>query len=430
MLLHTTSGTEIRGGASAGVTAFCGMRYGQLATGRRFDPVVPAAPGAAQDLRDFPAVFPQLPSRLDVLLGTAVEKHPQEEDAFLLNVWAPTGASDRPVLFFIHGGGFMSGGGVLPWYAGQRLALEGDMVVVTMNYRLGPLAHLMIDSSDDDANRAVGDLLQALTWVRENIASFGGDPKNITVAGQSAGAFYSQLLAVLPESRGAIRRLILMSCPGFAASSRRRTESLSTDIIRDLKDEDPRTAPIGHLLASHLRVIKKRVEFGVVGAGLMPTVDRRVPGWLGSPARIASAIGVSDLLVTLTSDETAAYFFNAPERDITDEQVRQLGSGRCVDYDTPYRQLIAVTTDSVFGDHARALVAASRERGIRADLREFTLPSRVDGLGSCHGLDMPFLFGNRAAWAGAQMLDGIDDDLFEAESAKLRCEVADFVHRS
>jgi para-nitrobenzyl esterase len=77
---------------------------------------------------------------------------------------------------------------------------------VTMNYRLGPSAHLMIGSDGDDANRSVADLLQALDWVRENIGVFGGDPGHITVAGQSAGAFYSELLAVLPESRGLIRR--------------------------------------------------------------------------------------------------------------------------------------------------------------------------------------------------------------------------------
>lgn len=430
MLEVQTTGGAVRGDVSVGVTAFRGMRYGRLANGRRFDPVVPAAPDCGQDLREFPAVFPQLPSRLDVLLGPAVGKHPQSEDAFLLNVWAPTGARDRPVLFFIHGGGFVAGGGVVPWYSGQRLASEGDMVVVTMNYRLGPLAHLMIGSSDDDANRPVGDLLQALTWVRENIALFGGDPDNVTVAGQSAGAFYSQLLAVLPESRGAIRRLILQSCPGLPAASRSRTESMSVDIIGGLEGGDPRTADVGLLLAGHLRVMKKNAKFGSVGTGLMPTVDARVPDWLDDPARIANAIGVSDLLVTFTSDETGAYFFNVPERDITDEQVRRLGHGRRATCESPYAELVAVTTARLFGDHARGLVAASRQRGIRADLQEFTLSSRIEGVGSSHGFDTPFLFGNRAAWAGAHMLDEIDDELFETEGAKLRCDVADFVHRS
>jgi para-nitrobenzyl esterase len=427
MLLDTTGGV-VFGDEVAGVAAFHGIRYGRLASGRRFDPVV-AARNSAQDLRDSPAVFPQLPSRLDALLGGAVTQNPQEEDAFLLNVWAPAGATDRPVLFYIHGGGFVSGGGVIPSHSGHRLARECDIVVVTMNYRLGPSAHLMAGSEGDDANRSVGDLLQALNWVRENITVFGGDPDNMTVAGQSAGAFYSQLLAVLPESRALIRRLILMSCPGIPASSRSRTQSLSDEIIHDLNGEDPRTAPISTLLASHVRAVKNHAQFGRVGVGLMPTVDARVPDWLGDAVRIAHAIGVTDLLVTFTRDETGSYFYNAPERDITDEQIRRIGNGRNATYETPYAELVAVTTASLFGDHARVLVAASRERGIRAELREFTLASSIDGVGSGHGFDTPFLFGNRTAWSGAQMLEGIDDDLFETEGAKLRCDVADFVRR-
>ncbi|MGQ4615641.1 carboxylesterase family protein [Nocardia sp. R7R-8] len=428
MILNTTTGTVV-GRTTAEVTAFRGIRYGKLANGHRFDPVAPAGRDSAQDLRDFPAVFPQLPSRLDTLLGAAWREHPQEEDAFLLNIWAPSGASNRPVLFFVHGGGFVSGGGVISWYSGHRLAREGDMVVVTVNYRLGPLADLMIGPPGADTNRAVDDLLQAVTWVRENIAIFGGDPETLTVAGQSAGAFYTQILAVLPESRSLISRLLLMSNPGIAASSWSRTASLSDEVIENLRGEDPGTAPIERLLLSHQQVMKKHVEFGSVAPTcLMPTADARVPDWLDDPARIARAIHVADLLVTFTHDETGAYFFNSRERAITDEQLRRLGYPRSRTHDTPYAELIAHTTDSLFADHAKALVAESRGRGIRAELREFSVPSPLDGLGSCHGLDTPFLFGNRAAWAGALLLDGIDDHLFEAEGGKIRRAVADFVH--
>lgn len=428
MVLNTTSGAVV-GEQSVGGMVFRGIRYGNLANGQRFDPIVPAVHESTQDLREFPAVFPQLPSRLDTLLGAGWRKHPQEEDAFLLNVCSPFGASDRPLLFFIHGGGFVSGGGVLPWYLGSRLACDGDMVVVTMNYRLGPLAHLLIGSDGDDANRSVDDLLQALTWVRENIHLFGGDPENLVVAGQSAGAFYAQILALLPESRGLIRRLILMSAPGIPASSRGRAEALSAEVIENLRGADPRTAPIQSLLASHQHVMKEHVQFGSVAPTcLMPTVDARIPDWLGNPASIVKEMGVTDLLVTFTHDETGAYFFNSREQDITIEQLRQLGFERTAAYDTPYAELVALTTASLFGNHASGLVAAARVRGISAELREFNLRSPVDGLGSCHGFDTPFLFGNRDAWSGAHMLDGVDDDVFEAEGGILRSAVRDFVH--
>ncbi|MGQ4598399.1 carboxylesterase family protein [Nocardia sp. R6R-6] len=428
MMVNTTSGAVV-GSTSDGVAAFRGIRYGKLANGRRFDPVAPAAPDSAQDLRDSPAIFPQLASRLDAVLGSVWREHPQEEDAFLLNIWAPSGASNRPVLFFIHGGGFVSGGGVMPWYSGERLAREGDMVVVTMNYRLGPLAHLLAGPAADDANRAVDDLLQALTWVRENIALFGGDPDNLTVGGQSAGAFYTQVLAVLPESRNLIRRLLLMSTPGIPPASRNRIETLSNEVIENLHGADPKDVPIESLLLSHQEVAKKRVAFGSIApTSLMPMADGRVPDWLDDPARIVQEMGATQLLVTFTQDETGAYFFSSRERDITDEEIRRLGYQPTKSYDTPYAALIACTTDAMFADHSRALVAASHQHGVRAELREFSLPSPLDGMGSCHGIDTPFLFGNRAAWVGARMLEGIADDIFDAESEKLRRTVADFVH--
>ncbi|MGY4101486.1 carboxylesterase family protein [Nocardia sp. R16R-3T] len=428
MMLNTTSGTVV-GDTSEGVAAFRGIRYGTLNNGGRFDPVAPATPDSAQDLREFPAIFPQLPSRLDTVLGSAWREHPQEEDAFLLNIWAPSGASNRPVLFFIHGGGFISGGGVIPWYSGDRLAREGDMVVVTMNYRLGPQANLLVRPGAEDANRALDDLLQAFTWVRENIALFGGDPDNLTVAGQSAGAFYAQILAVLPQYRGLIPRLLLMSTPGIPAADRSRIETLSSEVIENLHGADPEDVPIESLLMSHQQVMKKRVAFGSIAPTcLMPMADSRVPDWLDDPARIVQAMGATQLLVTFTQDETGAYFFSSRERDITDEQIRRLGYRRTQSYATPYAELIASTTDAMFADHARALIAASHQHGVRAELREFSVPSPLDGLGSCHGLDTPFLFGNRAAWVGARMLDGIADDLFDAEGEKLRRTVADFVH--
>lgn len=427
MFLKTTSGA-VSGHLSGEVMAFRGIRYGKLMNGCRFDPVGPVARDSVQDLRDFPAIFPQLASRIDGLLGTAWHKHPQEEDAFLLNIWAPPGASDRPVLFFIHGGGFVSGGGVIPWYSGSRLASEGDMVVVTMNYRLGPLADLMIGPTGGHVNRAVGDLLQALTWVRENIPLFGGDPDNLTVGGQSAGAFYAQLLAVLPESRGLMRRLLLMSAPGIPPSGRSRTELISKEVVENLKGADPRTAPINDLLVSHQQVMKKRFTLGSAAPTcLMPTVDLNVPDWLGNPARIAEELGVADLLVTYTRDETGTYFFNSL-RDITDEQLIRLGHGRSNAHDTPYAELVALTTASMFGNHAKELVAASRQRGIRAELRVFSVSSPLEGLGSGHGIDVPFLFGNRTAWVGAQLIDGIDDNVFETEGGKIRRVVADFLH--
>lgn len=426
-MLASTTGGPVVGEVTDGVSRFSGIRYGRLAGGRRFDPVAPATAGSQQDHRDLPAVFPQLPSRLGAVMGAAIDAHPQEEDAFLLHVWSPMGRSGLPVLVFVHGGAFISGGSGVRWYDGRVLARDGDMVVVTVSYRLGPLAHLLL-GTDSDPNRAVGDLLEALRWVRANIESFGGDPGNITLAGQSAGGFYSQLLAVQPSSRDMLRRLFLMSCPGISAASRAATERLSSEVIAGLRGADPRRVPVEALLASHLREMIKNSAFGSVATGLMPTISDTVPDWLDDPPALAEAFQVTDLLITFTHDETGAFFFDAPERQITHDQLRRLHS-RAVDATCdPYEDLVEISTSALFGNHARQLATAAAARGVNTRLREFTAQSPLAGVASGHCFDLPFLFGNWDDWRDAPMLMGCDRDQFDEESGQLREVVADLVH--
>lgn len=424
-MLSTTSGPVV-GSVADGISVFTGIRYGRLADGRRFAPVASALEDSKQDLRDLTAVFPQLPSRLRGVMGSAVERHPQEEDAFLLNIWAPVGRSGLPVLLFVHGGAFVSGGGGVRWYNGTVLARDGGMVVVTVNYRLGPLAHLLF-ATDDDPNRATGDLAEALRWLRANIEVFGGDPDNITLAGQSAGGFHSQLLAVLPSSRDMVRRLLLMSTPGFPAATRATTRQLGSDVVAGLGGADPRTVPVAELLAAGRVATMKDSSLGRVANGLLPTVDRVVPGWLDSPGRVAAELRVTDLLITHTRDETGSFFFAAPERHITRDQLGEMYDAGSATTD-PYEDLVRLTTARRFGIHARQLAAAAAARGVTTRLREFTLSSPLDGVGSGHCFDIPFFFGNWDDWHDAPMLRGFDRDQFDEESGRLRVVVADLVH--
>lgn len=426
MEIRTSSGT-VKGGLADGVYAFTGIRYGRLAEGRRFDPVAATLADAKQDIRDLPAVFPQLPSRLSAVTGPAVEAHPQEEDAFLLNVWAPADVSGLPVLVMIHGGAFVSGGGGVRWYRGEVLAREGLMVVVTVNFRLGPLAHLSL-GADDSPNRALGDLSEALRWVRQNIETFGGDPDNITLAGQSSGGFLAKLLAVLPSEREKFRRLFIMSSPGIPALSRGETERLSAAVIAGLNGADPRTAPIAALMESHRNMMAANRSFGKVGMGLMPTVDRGVPDWLNDPTKVAAELRVTDLLVTFTRDETTSFFFTGPERQVTSEQLKELYGTPAGAADSPYWELVERTSTARFGNPARELAAAAAARGINTRVREFVLSSPLEDLGCGHCMDLPYLFGNYDDWYDAPMLHGVTRNQFEEESRRLRGLVADLVH--
>ena len=138
------------------------------------------------------------------------------EDCLYLNVWAPTGAKKAPVIMFIHGGGNTSGGSSCDVYDGEAIAKKG-VVYVDINYRVGIfgfLASSELSAEDSDhvsGNYAIKDQIAALTWIRDNIASFGGDPENVTIAGQSAGSLNVNQLTVCPLAEGLFANAVTMS---------------------------------------------------------------------------------------------------------------------------------------------------------------------------------------------------------------------------
>jgi para-nitrobenzyl esterase len=138
------------------------------------------------------------------------------EDALYANVWTPATEGGRPVLVYIHGGGWEKGAGSVSTYDGARLAARGDLVVVTFNYRLGPFGFGLHEAFADERTGSCGnwglqDQVALLHWVRENAAAFGGDKDNITLCGTSAGGASAWQLALLPELRGTVRRIIPLS---------------------------------------------------------------------------------------------------------------------------------------------------------------------------------------------------------------------------
>ncbi|MDR1729012.1 MAG: carboxylesterase family protein [Acidobacteriota bacterium] len=151
-----------------------------------------------------------------------VPAEPISEDCLYLNIWTPARRADEklPVFVWIHGGAFTSGSGTVPLYDGEMMARQG-VVFVTVNYRLGIfgfLAHPELSSESPDkvsGNYGILDQIAALRWLGDNIAAFGGDPGCVTVAGQSAGAFSVNALAVSPLARGLFHRLVAQSGGGF-----------------------------------------------------------------------------------------------------------------------------------------------------------------------------------------------------------------------
>lgn len=211
-----TANGPVRGQALDGVQVFKGLPYAAPPTGRmRWRP--PAEPANWSRVRDatrFGAACPQPPSRPGSIY--AGEHAAVNEDCLFLNVWAPAEARDAPVFVWIHGGSLVGGAGSEPLYDGARLAAQG-LVVVTINYRLGVLgylAHPELSAESPDGvsgNYGLLDQIAALRWVRRNIAAFGGDPGQVTIAGESAGALSILYLMAAPDARGLFHRAIAQS---------------------------------------------------------------------------------------------------------------------------------------------------------------------------------------------------------------------------
>ncbi|MFC9437097.1 carboxylesterase/lipase family protein [Nocardia sp. NPDC057030] len=372
-VVETTAGA-VRGVVDGAVTAFRGIPYAQAA---RFGEPVPGAPWTGvREAVEFGPAAPQLASRLARVMGDFEIR--QGEDCLSLNVWAPPGAG-HPVLVFLHGGGFSSGAGSLGWYDGAEFAALGDVVVVTVNYRLGVFGYLRLPGVSD-GNLGLLDQIAALTWVRENIAAFGGDPGRVTAAGQSAGAI--SLVAMLSGAQGSglFQQAVLQSAPlGMLPATPDEAARTGEKLLRELGVEAEQLAavPVAELLAAQAAVASRAPSrivppFQLTGDGVLVDAD---------PADAVGRRATMPILLGTTRDEAAAFFAD--------------------DWNA-----MAQATEQGFGGPTRRLGAALGERGVAPWLYRFDWQPDGSPFGACHCLELPFLLGDAQAWQHAPMLRG------------------------
>ena len=226
---------------TAGVKRLLGIRYGRA---RRFMAPEPT-PWGLVDLDSLSAFGPACPQQ-----GNRYS--PQNEDCLYLNLWAPAlrPARPRPVMVFIHGGDYSSGSVTDPINDGAKLAAHGDVVVVTVNHRLHVLGYLYLPGQfPDSGNNGQLDLILALQWIQRNIASFGGDPGNVTLFGQSGGGAKIATLMAMPEAKGLFHKAITMSGQQVTASGPLHAVQRAEAFLSKLgPGVDPATAPVGQLI--------------------------------------------------------------------------------------------------------------------------------------------------------------------------------------
>lgn len=247
-----TSNGPVRGYREDGLEVFKGLRYGAPPTGmRRFKP--PVAPVAWREPADAvsygaPAIQAGLaPGERRTSPGDppAPDEPASSEDCLFLNVWTP-GLDDakRPVMVWLHGGGFANGSGGAAMYDGGALARKGDVVTVTVNHRLNVFGYLHLGEvfGPEYAQSGVAgmlDIIQALEWVHDNIQAFGGDPANVTIFGESGGGWKVSLLLAMPGARGLFHKAVIQSGPGLSGKPVKAADKVARRLLTELRIDDP-----------------------------------------------------------------------------------------------------------------------------------------------------------------------------------------------
>ncbi|MGR8946719.1 MAG: carboxylesterase family protein [Gammaproteobacteria bacterium] len=429
-----------RGERRNNVECFYGVRYARLAQPRQPRSV---AVGISEQLPVYALtevpVFPQLPSRLEKVLGKNGRHNPHTDDAFYLNVWSPVAADGLPVIVFIHGGAWITGGGAMPWYRGQRLAGDGA-VVVSLNYRLGPAGHLAPDDwPNSQEHRPFGDILLALRWVQNNIREFGGDPDRVTLAGQSAGAWYSWALSSLPEAIGMFRQSALFSIPEVSPWTYEQRQEFTRRALGFAAADISNNAPTKLLLAGISALKEMPYELGAIPTMYMPMLTGNHREILATAQTAAETCHVDSVYIRKTPHEMSA-FLPWDDNDAT-RQVDLLDAlrSRAADQEIPefvkperwsdaYNEAVLLASWMAFGRFATQIATTARDRGISVAERDFVAVSGHPGFGAVHCIDLPFQFGHRNDWHDAPMLEGWGGEEFESLSAALRQDLINFSH--
>jgi para-nitrobenzyl esterase len=405
---------QLAGMRIEGVHVFKGVPYGADTRAFRFRAA--GAPAAWKGTREALEYGPACPQR-NIDEATS-------EDCLSLNVWTPAlrDSGKRPVLVYFHGGEFSSGSGSSPLYDGTRLSRRGDVVVITVNHRLNIFGHMYLERIGGGAYASSGnvgilDLVQALTWVRDHAEEFGGDPKRVTVFGQSGGGAKIATLMAMPAARGLFQRAWTMSGQQVTASGPRSATLRARACLDQMKIKRNELESLLKASTSTLVEAARAADPTMVGRNVYfgPVLDQdalpRHPFYPDAPPQSADI----PMVLGNTLDETRAFHGNDPGiHELTwDELPERLLPALHVDIEpeyviAEYRKLFPKLTASEVFFAATTAGRSWRGQVIEADLRaaqgtnsyvyQLNYRSPLEGgrYGAMHGMDIPMVFDNIA----------------------------------
>ncbi len=414
VVVETAQG-KVGGRRQGEVLVFKGMRYGADTSGaHRFRPPQPVAPWTGvQDAVEYGHQSPQM-------RGLLADKGPMSEDCLRVNVWTPgVETATRPVMVWFHGGGFEAGSASQKVYDGARLALRGDVVVVSINHRLNVFGHCHLEDvlgADfaGSGNAGYLDLVAALRWVRENIAAFGGDPANVTIFGQSGGGRKVSLCYAGREAQGLFQRGIVQSGSHLRVQASEQAARLTAALLSalDLAQVDAARlidVPMETLTKAQIKVMREtRSRFSPVLDGVIfqahpfspeaPAISNHLPMMVGTTrTELSNQLGYEPGAFELDMTELRRRLARYVGETAVEEAIAVFQAQSPDASPSELYFLIASARGYVLD---QTLMAEARLRAGAAPTYTYQLtwrsPAEEGRRYSQHTLDLPFVFDNVA----------------------------------
>ena len=420
----STSAGRVRGRIEKGIAVFRGIPFAKPPIGPlRFQAPEPPAPwDGVREAAEFGPAAPQAPMAAEA--GQPGPPADTTGDWLTVNVWTPDPAAARlPVLVWIYGGAYMFGASSEPGYDGTPFA-HGGAVFVSLNYRLGMEGFAQLPGAP--ANRGLLDAVAALAWVRDNIERFGGDPANVTVFGESAGAGVIAAMLAMGQAKGLFRRAIAQSVPGSYF-----TRELAEDIAQAIADQaglpntyqalaeaDPmRLANAQMALTGRLKEFPRWGGVSLTVTPFSPVIDGEVLPRSPWRALLGGAASDVELLTGHNRDEYRLFIaMEGRLGKITEEEATAALNAFAPGPDGPaaYRKAFPeadpsahyelIFSDWLFRMPSLHLAQAHAASGGETYLYELTAPAPCGPFGACHALDVPLVFGGSGEGLGIALL--------------------------